>query len=263
MQIGIQMSIAGIILLLIGILIFIASFVIPEKKNQATEADKKLSEELAKESIEQEVEGAKTQIQDMVDETVSYAVEKTERSLERLTNEKIQAVNDYSDTVLEEINKNHKEVLFLYDMLNDKQQNLQETVKTVNKTAKDMKDTVKTVEETAKTVREKVDVEEIEEVPKKTERKTTAKAPEQKKTSAKKAVSTKSGTEFKPLSAEKISNGNVVNDIDIMVGENGKNNNERILELHKMGKSNMAVAKELGLGVGEVKLVIDLFEGLL
>ena len=73
------MSIAGIILLLIGILIFIASFVIPEKKNQATEADKKLSEELAKESIEQEVEGAKTQIQDMVDETVSYAVEKTER----------------------------------------------------------------------------------------------------------------------------------------------------------------------------------------
>ncbi len=38
------------------------------------------------------------------------------------------------------------------------------------------------------------------------------------------------------------------------------NNNERILELHRAGKSNMAIARELGLGVGEVKLVIDLYE---
>ncbi len=41
-----------------------------------------------------------------------------------------------------------------------------------------------------------------------------------------------------------------------------KNSNERILELHKAGKSNMAIARELGLGIGEVKLVIDLYEGL-
>lgn len=43
--------------------------------------------------------------------------------------------------------------------------------------------------------------------------------------------------------------------------DSGRNSNERILELHKAGKSNMAIAKELGLGLGEVKLVIDLFEG--
>ena len=39
----------------------------------------------------------------------------------------------------------------------------------------------------------------------------------------------------------------------------GQNNNERILELYRNGKSKVAIAKELGLGVGEVKLVIDLF----
>ena len=44
--------------------------------------------------------------------------------------------------------------------------------------------------------------------------------------------------------------------------DNGINSNERILELHKAGKSNMAIAKELGLGIGEVKLVIDLYEGM-
>ena len=36
------------------------------------------------------------------------------------------------------------------------------------------------------------------------------------------------------------------------------NHNEEILRLYKEGKSNVAIAKELGLGVGEVKLVIDL-----
>ena len=38
------------------------------------------------------------------------------------------------------------------------------------------------------------------------------------------------------------------------------NKNERVLALHKQGKSNVAIAKELGLGVGEVKLIIDLFK---
>ena len=33
----------------------------------------------------------------------------------------------------------------------------------------------------------------------------------------------------------------------------------RILELHNLGKSNVAIARELNMGVGEVRLVIDLF----
>lgn len=49
---------------------------------------------------------------------------------------------------------------------------------------------------------------------------------------------------------------------DTMENSTVQNSNERILVLHKAGKSNMAIARELGLGVGEVKLVIDLYEGL-
>ena len=41
-----------------------------------------------------------------------------------------------------------------------------------------------------------------------------------------------------------------------------RNNNEKILSLHKEGMSDVAIARELGLGVGEVKLVIDLFKGM-
>ena len=34
---------------------------------------------------------------------------------------------------------------------------------------------------------------------------------------------------------------------------------ERILELHKKGKSIREISRELGMGQGEVKLVIDLY----
>ena len=44
------------------------------------------------------------------------------------------------------------------------------------------------------------------------------------------------------------------------VDEQGRNNNERILDLFQQGRSTVAIARELGLGVGEVKLVIDLFK---
>lgn len=40
----------------------------------------------------------------------------------------------------------------------------------------------------------------------------------------------------------------------------GRNYNDRVLELYKSGKSNVAIARELNLGVGEVKLVIELYK---
>lgn len=43
--------------------------------------------------------------------------------------------------------------------------------------------------------------------------------------------------------------------------DSGRTNKEKILALYKEGKSNVAIAKELGLGIGEVKLIIDLFKG--
>ena len=46
--------------------------------------------------------------------------------------------------------------------------------------------------------------------------------------------------------------------VDAVVVEN---NNDKILRLYKEGMSNVDIAKGLGLGVGEVKLVINLFKG--
>lgn len=42
---------------------------------------------------------------------------------------------------------------------------------------------------------------------------------------------------------------------------NYSNKNDMILDLYRQGRSIVSIAKQLDLGVGEVKLVINLFEG--
>ena len=243
-----------VILLILGGIIFTVSFLIPSAK--ADDGTREMVQEEVKNAVAREMDNVKDRIEDLTDETVNYAMEKTERSLERVSNEKIMAVNEYSDTVLEEINKNHKEVMFLYDMLNDKHQNLKTTVSQVEKTVKEAEQKVKEVESTVKEA----------EKPQKTA--TAKKAPKEAEEVAAETVETKE-TEKKPAkktTAKKSSKNAAAEpqglDISFMKGnrKNG-NNNEKILELHNAGKSNVVIAKELGLGVGEVKLVIDLFEG--
>ena len=276
------MNITELILLIFGGIVFTVSFFLPSGGKKEKDGISKADEEEIKEIIGREVEEAKTQISDIVDETITYSMEKTERSMERLTNEKIMAVNEYSDTVLEQINKNHKEAVFLYDMLNDKHENLKSTVSEAVKTASEVKKKVKDAEVTAREAKEQaVEIKEqipapvpekefvpiqaprvevtdgsataeIEKEPEKPKRKTTRKVKPEASASKEEAVD--------PEKTEKASK------VDLSMAAPGKtggrNSNERILELHKAGKSNMAIAKELGLGIGEVKLVIDLFEGI-
>ena len=293
------MGIMEIVLIILGIIVFVGSFLIPAGKKNEPETDNvQMSKEIIREMVVKEVEDAKLQIGDIVDETITYAMEKTERSMDRLTNEKMLAVNEYSDTVLEEINKNHKEAVFLYDMLNDKHENLKSTVSEAVKTASEVKQTVKDAEIIAKEVEisaaeaeplvqasapeivvpevefkpimpEKVEpvyhvpeVKETEEEPVEAEK---AVQPERKRTMKLQMPSmvNERSEDVMPSGAESVQEEDVPKDVEVTLDADAKrNSNERILELHKVGKSNMAIAKELGLGIGEVKLVIDLFEGL-
>lgn len=299
------MNITELILLIFGGIVFTVSFFLPSEGKKEKDGISKEDEEEIKEIIGREVEEAKTQISDIVDETITYSMEKTERSMERLTNEKIMAVNEYSDTVLEQINKNHKEAVFLYDMLNDKHENLKSTVSEAVKTASEVKQTVKDAEVTAReakeqaveikeqisagreqeriqvqetvqeTVQEQMPAPEKEFIPIQAPRVevngTSIEAesePEKEPEKPKKKTARKVKAEDPALKEEAVDSEKTekASKVDLSMAAPGKtggrNSNERILELHKAGKSNMAIAKELGLGIGEVKLVIDLFEGI-
>lgn len=256
-------------------------YVLPAKKKDMDDDLQLIGEDEVRKLIDKEVEDVKEHISDIVDETITYSMEKTERTMERLANEKIMAINEYSDTVLDEINKNHKEVLFLYDMLNDKHENLKSTVSEASRTAEEIRQTLKDAEITAK---------EAEMTAKEAE--LTLKEAEE---TVKNRVDTVFDDGFVPIMPPKVeiihtpdgdyttpeedewsrfitmndedSEAEAVKGESIITPEadeddNTRNSNDRILELHKAGKSNMTIAKELGLGIGEVKLVIDLFEGL-
>ena len=390
------MSATEIILIVIGVAIFLLGYLMPARRKDIDEEVQLISEDEVRKLVTAEVENVKDRIADIVDETVNYSIEKAERAMERVTNEKIMAVNEYSDTVLEEINKNHKEVVFLYDMLNDKHDNLMSSINAatiasdgIKQTARDAEltaseaadkidavlqaadeaaDTIQSAEETAiearKVAQEALQI--IIDISKKQpvdEPEPTAETVMQQEEPALADSSDMEwenwtekndelsemigGTEpfeepeeilepeeeteeiipeeeaeeiidFTPIAPRRVEiihqpDGDYVAgeeddlstsaafasmgffapkteeyaelgkknrlrrysrkdrlqenaatmDIQFAQGkDNGRNSNERILELHKAGKSNMAIAKELGLGLGEVKLVIDLFEGM-
>lgn len=125
-----------IILLIIGIGAFAASFFVRTSGEQLSREERKRTDEEIKARVDKQMEEAAAKINHSVDDAVQYAVDKTERSLERVSNEKIMGVSEYADTVLTDIHKNHEEVVFLYDMLNDKQTALKNFTAEVAKTAK-------------------------------------------------------------------------------------------------------------------------------
>lgn len=369
----IDMSITEVILIVIGVAIFLLGYFMPARKKDLDGAIRTIGEDEIRKLIAGEEEHVKDKVADVVEETVSYSIEKTERAMERLTNEKIMAINEYSDTVLEEIHKSHKEVVFLYDMLNDKHENLTSAVSEAAQTAEGVRQTLSDAEITVHDAMDKADdvlravneasarindvlraaddavkgvwdaqnaarvareaaqeairiasdltgreaetkTEPVAEVKaevkpeidveaktkksaidvlldmkasrgKPSEEKQQKEEPEQakQKVMVPQEEAPVEEVEFKPIAPKRVE---VIHEpveesveienfeskeeilgipavIDIpFVQDNGRNSNERILDLHKAGKSNMAIAKELGLGLGEVKLVLDLFEGM-
>lgn len=235
------MGVLEIVLLVIGCVIFVLSFVIPATKEEVSEHTEALAKNEIENLVSQEMDKLRSHVDAVVDETIEYSLEKTERSLERLSNEKIMAVNEYADTVLQEIHRNHEEVVFLYDMLNDKHTNLKNTVTEVNKTVKKVTETQKEAEAVVQSFQKLT--------------------PDSVSADAAK-IPVKNST-VKEDVEEKTENNTAV-DISFTGGLNTeeRNSNEKIVELHKQGKSNVAIAKELGLGVGEVKLVIDLYQNM-
>lgn len=387
------MDILEIVMLIVGGTIFALGYILPKKREELDEDTKKLAGEQIRSILDHEIASVQSKIEDVMTETIEETSSETERALEKMTNEKIMAINEYSDTVIDDINKNHKEVLFLYDMLNDKHVTIRNTVTEVEKTVGEVTQTAKDIEisakETAKDaknseeavkraaditsraekaaeltaqnmeldmrrivedmirgrveetlektagpmIQERVDeilsdaalfmeqqpkilvegmpenvaVESPVEVEEEhfvaedaavaellahvTEKEEMAFAEEESLSdmAPAEAEAEFDEVEYEPESdfvegitkgvpkiviegedeenlqyyvlesEEPIFNGRSVVE---QTEENNGNSNEKILSLHKAGMSNVAIAKELGLGVGEVKLVIDLFEGM-
>ena len=139
----------GIVLLAVGILVIVASFFVPDKEDREDKKDIEKKQDQIRRLMERELDGMKLRVNEATNETVEVGMEKSERALEKIANEKIMAVSEYATTVMEEIDRNHKEVMFLYDMLNDKQTDVKNTVRHAEAAVKEVAEATKTASDTA------------------------------------------------------------------------------------------------------------------
>ena len=241
-------------LLILGIGAFVASFIIPEKKNN--ENAQEIDSEVIRQLIEKEIEAAKERVKEVVDETLEYAVEKTERASERISNEKIMAISEYSDTVLESMNKTHNEIMFLYSMLNDKQADITELVTTIQNLSQKLKAEPVTNKRTMPAVKSgmpSLEMETVERVPRVEKVRREMKLP----TAGNPVIPTDDLQNVMLEQMQPKKKEVPQQSVEPVTG----NQNVRILQLHRAGKSDVAIAKELNCGLGEVRLVLGLYKG--
>ena len=228
-------------MILIGVVFMIGSFFVTEKLspselNQIAE----LSEEELKRIIDRGLKNAETRIEDAIDEQVDQSSEKVDRSLEKVTNDKIMAISEYSDTVIESMNKTHNEIMFLYSMLNDKHTELTGMAADLQRLAAD----VRSLEEKAPLTAPQA-------------------APER-------AAAVSAASAVTPVPVEKAdTTGRETAAAPAEQKEEMPETEEtkqeglhaEILKLKKLGMTEVQIAKKLGIGIGEVRLVNGLYRG--
>lgn len=245
-----------ICLLVIGLALVAATYIFSEKfemkaddiKEEVSENTKKIVQEIVRDEVENE-------LANVVDERIEAAAVE----LDKITTDKIMAVGNYSEETLATINKNHDEVMFLYNMLNEKEETLKNTVRDIEA----LKQSIKKMNveyENKRVIEKKEDNSDIIELQ-------MMLSEEQKR---EKVVSEKTDNnidvelkEFGQDSIDDITNssGNEYSVLNKEAYDEGKgNNNEEIIKLYNDGHTIMEIAKKLGLGLGEVRLVIDLFK---
>lgn len=227
-----------IVLLFIGVVFMVGSFMVTEKLS-SSEVNKisELSESEIDKIVDRSLQKANARIEEAIELQIEGSIDKVDRALEKETNEKIMAISEYSDTVVESMNKTHNEIMFLYSMLNDKHTDLTNFAGKLQSLIGDAKKAQEELEHQAvrRAVPKMPDAKPVREIPKlpKTSEETTQQAEKIENPSKKTAVADT---------------------------ENG-NHNLDILKLHKQGCTDVQIAQKLDIGIGEVRLVVGLFEG--
>ena len=215
-----------VFLIITAVIVIAVSFCIKEKSDK-NEDEKKSGQDEVK-AVTQEM--IKEEIQNQLAMISDDMLENTEAKLDKIANQKIMAVGNYSEDVLKNIEENHNEVMFLYNMLNDKETTLKNTVRDIEAVKVSVRKMAVNVENVVQAWENEIKLSPEEE---------TVPAEDKEEQPSQEAVPEMEDAEE----------------------EDQRSNKEKILELYRQGKSNIEIAKQLNLGVGEVNLVLGLFKG--
>ena len=248
------MTTIEIILLLVGCVFMIGSFFISEKLS-SSELNKiaELSEDELKKIIEREVNNAGTQMDDVIEQKIEEAGEQAERVMEKESNEQIMQIHEYSETVMESMKKTHDEIMFLYSMLNDKHTEMTSMTGDLQRLAADIRNLQENMSAKAGTsIRKPVAESHV------------AQQPVMKQNAVVQPM-----TETIDVQPEPEVQANRFQEIQEPEQKTEKPetadaqgmSNDMILKLYEQGLSKVEIAKQLGRGLVEVNLVIELYKG--
>ena len=248
------MTMIEIILLLVGCVFMIGSFFISEKLS-SSELNKiaELSEDELKKIIEREVNNAGTQMDEVIEQKIEEAGEQAERAMEKESNEQIMQIHEYSETVMESMKKTHDEIMFLYSMLNDKHTEMTSMTGDLQRLAADIRNLQENLSAKAGT----------------SIRKPVAESHVVQQPVMKQNAVVQPMTETIDVQPEPEVQLNRLQEIQKLEQKTEKPetadaqgmSNDMILKLYEQGLSKVEIAKQLGRGLGEVNLVIELYKG--
>ena len=294
------MDIIVIICLIIGVGCIGASFFIKEKADIDNHEKEKIAEEIRGRALSEDSDKkVMTRVEKGFSEKLSAISEDKlggfADKMSEIANDKMLAINDMSGQLMEKIEQNHKEVIFLYDMLNEKSDYLkdfsakidglrhelereEERIKALNNDLDDKMIKVKEVRQTviAKPVAPvEVKQEKSRRVPTGIEQAKADIKPAEVPAQAKNLVKMKKEVEdipsdindifdtderdiFKDAEVPEITEE--IDEIDLSPELTEElSTNDKILKMHSEGKSVMEISKELGMGQGEVQLILGLY----
>ena len=244
------MTMIEIILLLVGCVFMIGSFFISEKLS-SSELNKiaELSEDELKKIIEREVNNAGTQM----DEVIEQAGEQAERAMEKESNEQIMQIHEYSETVMESMKKTHDEIMFLYSMLNDKHTEMTSMTGDLQRLAADIRNLQENLSAKAGTsIRKPVAESHVVQQPVMKQNAVVQPMTE--------TIDVQPEPEVQVNRFQEIQEPEQKTEKPETADAQGMSN-DMILKLYEQGLSKVEIAKQLGRGLGEVNLVIELYKG--
>ncbi len=227
-----------IALFILGAAFVIISFFITAD-NEKNEKNEKKSTDIPDTG---ELEALGARIINDVNKKTETLVEDTESRLEQLSNDKIIAVDEYSGQVIEKIDANHREAVFLYQMLQEKEEELKSTMLQLDNVRIECE---RLMRENSITVPD-ADTADVKAPPVQD----TDTAPAGQQTSGMASAKPKKNPYMPKKQVEKPR-------LDSEEGLSDKN--REIIALYKKKKSVLEISKLLGMGQGEVKLIIDLY----
>ena len=248
------MTTIEIILLLVGCVFMIGSFFISEKLS-SSELNKiaELSEDELKKIIEREVNNAGTQMDDVIEQKIEEAGEQAERALEKESNEQIMQIHEYSETVMESMKKTHDEIMFLYSMLNDKHTEMTSMTGDLQRLAADIRNLQENLSAKAGTsIRKPVAESHVVQQPVMKQNAVVQPMTE--------TIDVQPEPEVQVNRFQEIQEPEQKTEKPETADAQGMSN-DMILKLYEQGLSKVEIAKQLGRGLGEVNLVIELYKG--